>query len=61
MTGARVFFLAFYAVLALVGLFLAAAAQDVGITIFGWGLVLFGVLNAYRTIGAHFDEAGKAH
>jgi hypothetical protein len=61
MTGARVFFLIFYGVLALAGLFLAAAAKDVGITIFGWGLVLFGVLNAYRTIGAHFSEAGKAH
>jgi hypothetical protein len=61
MTGARVFFLVFYGVLALLGLFMAAAAQDVGITIFAWGLVLFGVLNAYRTIGAHYDEAGRAH
>ena len=61
MSGGRVFFLAFYAVLALVGLFLAAAAQDAGITIFAWGLILFGVLNAYRTIGAHYSEAGKAH
>jgi hypothetical protein len=59
MTGTRAFFLAFYAVLALVGLFLAAAAKDAGITIFAWGLVLFGVLNAYRTIGAHFGEAGR--
>lgn len=61
MTGARVFFLVLYVLSALVGLFMASAAQDVGITLFGWGLVLFGVLNAYRTIGSHFDEAGKAH
>lgn len=61
MSGARVFFMVFYVLLALLGLFMAAAAQDVGITIFAWGLVLFGVLNAYRTIGAHFDEAGRAH
>lgn len=61
MTGARVFFLVFYALLALIGLFLAAAALDVGISIFAWGLILFGVLNAYRTIGAHFDEVGRAH
>ncbi len=61
MSGGRIFFLAFYAVLALVGLFLAAAAKDAGISIFAWGLILFGVLNAYRTIGAHYSEAGKAH
>ena len=61
MTGARVFFLVFYALLALIGLFLAAAARDAGISIFAWGLVLFGVLNAYRTIGAHYDGAGRAH
>jgi hypothetical protein len=61
MSGGRVFFLAFYAVLALVGLFLAAAAQDAGITIFAWGLILFGVLNAYRTIGAHYGEAERSH
>ncbi|BDG73170.1 hypothetical protein [Roseomonas fluvialis] len=59
MTGARAFFLIFYGLLALVGLFLAAAAKDAGITIFAWGLVLFGVLNAYRTIGVHYGEARR--
>lgn len=59
MTGARAFFLIFYGLLALIGLFLAAAAKDAGISIFAWGLVLFGVLNAYRTIGVHFDEAER--
>jgi hypothetical protein len=61
MTAARVFFLIFYGVLALIGLFFAAAAKDAGITIFAWGLLLFGVLNAYRTIGAHYSDAGRAH
>ncbi len=61
MTGTRAFFIAFYAVIALVGLFLAAAAKDAPIAIFAWGLVLFGVINAYRTIGTHFGESRKAH
>lgn len=56
MTGSRVFFLVLYAVIAMVGLFLAAAARDLGITIFGWGLVAFGVLNAFNAIKVHFDE-----
>lgn len=56
MTGARVLFMVVYVVLALGGLFLAAAAKDIGISIFGWGLVLFGVLNAFGAIKTHFDE-----
>ncbi len=56
MTGARVFFLVTYLVLALLGLFMAAAARDMGIGIFGWGLVLFGLLNAFNVIKMHFDE-----
>ena len=61
MSGTRAFFLAFYGILAFIGLIMAGIAQDVGISIFGWGLILFGVLNAFRTIGAHYDEAGKVH
>ena len=56
MTGARLFFLIFYGLITFIGLFLAAAARDVGITIFGWGLLLFGVLNAFNAIKVHFDE-----
>jgi len=56
MTGGRVFFFILYAVLALLGLFMAAAARDVGITIFGWGLVLFGVLNVFNAIKTYYDE-----
>jgi hypothetical protein len=57
MSASRVFFMVVYGVIALLGLFLAAAARDVGITIFGWGLVAFGVLNAFNSIKVHFDEA----
>lgn len=56
MSGARVFFMVAYVVLALAGLFFAAAARDIGISVFGWGLVLFGVLNAFNAIKTHFDE-----
>jgi hypothetical protein len=56
MTGARMLFLVAYVVLALGGLFFAAAARDIGISIFGWGLVIFGVLNAFNAIKVHFDE-----
>jgi len=59
MSGARIFFLVFYGILAFVGLIMAGIAKDIGISIFGWGLVLFGVLNAYRTIGAHYDATGR--
>ncbi len=61
MSASRVFFLVFYGVIALLGLFLAAAARDVGISIFGWGLVAFGVLNAFNSIKVHFDEAEGRH
>jgi len=57
MSASRVFFMVVYGVIALLGLFLAAAARDVGITIFGWGLVAFGVLNAFNSIKVHYDEA----
>lgn len=61
MTGSRVFFLVFYVAIALLGLFMAAAARDVGISIFGWGMLLFGVLNAFNAIKVHFDEAEARH
>ena len=56
MTGARLFFLVTYGVLALLGLLMAAAARDVGIAIFGWGLVIFGLGCAFNAIKVHFDE-----
>jgi hypothetical protein len=61
MSAARVFFMVFYGLLALIGVIMAAAARDIGITIFGWGLVAFGVLNAFNSIRMHFDEAEGRH
>jgi hypothetical protein len=57
MTGTNIFFLAFSALIALVGLFAAAAARDNGLSIFGLGLLLFGVLFAYGVIKRIFDQA----
>ncbi|MBB5690325.1 hypothetical protein GXW77_06935 [Roseomonas alkaliterrae] len=61
MSANRVFFMVLYGLLALLGVILAAAARDVGISLFGWGLVAFGVLNAFNTIKVHFDEAEGRH
>ena len=61
MTGARVFFMVLYGAIALLGLLLAAAARDVGISIFGWGLLVFGVLNVFNSIRVNFDEADARH
>ncbi|MCE2920404.1 MAG: hypothetical protein LW837_10735 [Roseomonas sp.] len=61
MTGARVFFLGLYGLLALLGLFTAAQAQDIGMSIFGFGLIGFGVLCIYHTIKSHFDQAEANH
>jgi len=59
MSGCRVFFLTFYAVLAFLGLVLFGKGTDLPMNIFGLLLLLFGVLNAYKTIGRHFDA--RAH
>ncbi len=61
MTGARMFFLALYSLLALLGLFTAAKAQDIGMSIFGFGLILFGLLCVFNTIRTHFDQAEAQH
>jgi hypothetical protein len=57
MNGARIFFIALYGLLALLGLFAAAKAQDVGMSIFGFGLIGFGLLCVFHSIKSHFDEA----
>ena len=61
MTGARMFFLTLYGLLALLGLFTAAKAQDIGMSIFGFGLILFGLLCVFNTIRTHFDQAEAQH
>ena len=61
MTGARVFFLGLYGLLALLGLFAAAAAQDIGMSIFGFGLIGFGLMCIFHNIKSHFDHAEAQH
>ena len=61
MTAARVFFLGLYGLLALLGLFAAAKAQDIGMSIFGFGLIGLGVLCIFHTIKSHFDQAEGQH
>ncbi|MCA3351863.1 MAG: hypothetical protein INF97_14820 [Roseomonas sp.] len=61
MTGARVFFLGLYGLLALLGLFAAAKAQDIGMSIFGFGLIGFGLFCIFHTIKSHFDQAEGQH
>ena len=50
MNGARIFFIALYGLLALLGLFAAARAQDIGMSIFGFGLIGFGLLSSRRRL-----------
>jgi hypothetical protein len=61
MSGSRVFFLVFYILVALVGLLQAGTARDDGITIFGLGLLIFGVFRAFSSIKLHFDEIEQSH
>lgn len=56
MTAAKFFFLALYAVIALVGLYTAAAAQAY-LQFFGFALMVFGAGSAFGTVKRHFDEA----
>jgi hypothetical protein len=59
MSGVRWFFLVFSALIALVGLFAAAASTDY-LQVFGLGLMLFGVLFAHGCVKRHFDEQEAA-
>jgi hypothetical protein len=56
MSGSRVFFTIFAGLIALVGLFAAAASHDY-LQVFGIFLFLFGVIFAYGCVKRHFDEA----
>jgi hypothetical protein len=55
MTGARLFFIVFSAVIALIGLTTAGWAHDY-LQLFGFGLFAFGALFAFGCIKRHFDE-----
>jgi hypothetical protein len=45
---------------ALLGAWLAARAIDIGMTTFGFGLVVFGVWLVFWLIKDHFDERERA-
>ncbi len=49
------YFIVMGAVLAVLGLGAIAAAQDAGMTIFGFGLFAFGTLFALFLVKRHFD------
>ena len=59
MSASRIFFTAFAAVIALVGLFAAAASRDYR-QVFGFMLMGFGVLFALSCVKRHYDEAEAA-
>jgi hypothetical protein len=50
----------FGALCALIGAVLAAGAVDIGMTVFGFGLVGFGVWLIFWLIKDHFDERERA-
>ncbi len=60
MIPSRVFFLVLSALVAVIGLFAAAAAHDY-LQSFGLGLFAFGTLFALGCIKRHFDERDAAH
>jgi len=60
MTGGNIFFLAFSALIALIGLFAAAAAREAALLVFGLGLLAFGILFAYGVVKRVFDAAEAA-
>lgn len=52
-------FAALVTVLALVGILLAASADDSGIYIFGLGMAAFGILFDFWLIKRHYDTAAE--
>ncbi|NGM22300.1 hypothetical protein G3576_19940 [Roseomonas stagni] len=55
-----IYFLVFSALMSVIGLAAAAAAQEIGLAIFGYGLFGFGVLFALFLVKRHFDAADAA-
>jgi hypothetical protein len=52
-----IYFVALSAIVAVLGLAAIAAAQEVGLLLFGYGLFGFGVLFALFMVKRHFDLA----
>lgn len=49
------------ALLALLGAILASGAIDIGMTTFGFGLIVFGVWFGYWLMKDHYDEEERAN
>jgi hypothetical protein len=60
MTPTRIAFLALSGAILVLGLFVAAAAREVPLAIFGWGLVLFGGFFAFTRVKQTMDEEEQA-
>lgn len=58
MQSSSIFFLGFSSLIALVGLFTAAAAEA-DLHNFGLALMLFGVLFAYSVVKRHYDREAR--
>lgn len=55
-----IYFLVLAAIVTVIGIAAAAAATEVGLSIFGFSLFGFGVLFALFLVKRHFDEADAA-
>jgi hypothetical protein len=56
-----IYFIVMGAVLSVIGLAAVSASQEIGLTLFGYGLFGFGVLFVLFLVKRHFDYAdGKA-
>jgi apolipoprotein N-acyltransferase len=57
MTPTRIAFMTLAVLIALVGLFTAAAAREPHLSLFAWGLFVFGALFCLSLVKRTFDEA----
>jgi len=58
MSGAKYFFIVFYALVAVIGLVTLGLAHDY-LQFFGFALLAFGIISAFLTMKRHFDETEK--
>ena len=62
MSPTRIAFLALSGAILILGLFVAAAAVETPLAIFGWGLVVFGGFFAFTLVRQTMDEeAARRH
>ncbi|MCS6930607.1 MAG: hypothetical protein NZM27_00140 [Acetobacteraceae bacterium] len=60
MSPTRIAFLALSGAILLLGLFVVAAAVELPLAVFGWGLVLFGGFFAFTLVKRRMDEEEAA-